>query len=118
MRRKRLICQDALGGAVSFLTAEKRTCQSSAETRILHNLLTSLCFRLSWRCLLCLKANMVTASKRRQIPPSEMLHEWSSPPYIGDQRMAVVTWGGRAFVCDDVDSAEHAFEQVFRDIEG
>ena len=39
-------------------------------------------------------------------------------PPIGDQRMAVVTWGGRAFVCDDVDSAEHAFAQVFRDIEG
>ena len=38
--------------------------------------------------------------------------------YIGDQRMAVVTWGGRAFVCDDVDSAEHAFAQVFRDMEG
>ena len=38
--------------------------------------------------------------------------------YIGDQRMAVVTWGGRAVVCDDVDSAEHAFEQVFRDREG
>jgi hypothetical protein len=38
--------------------------------------------------------------------------------YIGDQRMAVVTWGGRAVVCDDVDSAEHAFEQVFRDMEG
>ena len=32
--------------------------------------------------------------------------------------MAVVTWGGRAFVCDDVDSAEHAFAQVFRDMEG
>ena len=32
--------------------------------------------------------------------------------------MVVVTWGGRAFVCDDVDSAEHAFEQVFRDMEG
>jgi hypothetical protein len=38
--------------------------------------------------------------------------------YIGDQRMAVVTWRGRAFVCDDVDSAEHAFEQVLSDIEG
>ena len=38
--------------------------------------------------------------------------------YIGDQRMAVVTWGGRALVCDDVDSAEHAFEQILRDIEG
>ena len=38
--------------------------------------------------------------------------------YIGDQRMAVVTWGGRAVVCDDVDSAEHAFAQVFRDREG
>jgi hypothetical protein len=38
--------------------------------------------------------------------------------YIGDQRMAVVTWGGRAVVCDDVDSAEHAFAQVFRDMEG
>jgi hypothetical protein len=36
--------QDALGGAVSFLTAAKRTCQSSAETHILHNLLTPLCF--------------------------------------------------------------------------
>ena len=46
-RRKRLTYQDALGGVVSLLTAEKRTCQSSAETRILHNLLTSLCFRLS-----------------------------------------------------------------------
>jgi hypothetical protein len=32
--------------------------------------------------------------------------------------MAVVTWGGRAVVCDDVDSAEHAFAQVFRDMEG
>ena len=32
--------------------------------------------------------------------------------------MAVVTWGGRAFVCDDVDAAEQAFAQVFRDIEG
>jgi hypothetical protein len=38
--------------------------------------------------------------------------------YIGDQRIAVVTWRGRAFVCDDVDSAEHAFEQVLSDIEG
>ena len=38
--------------------------------------------------------------------------------YISDQRMAVVTWGGRAFVCDDVDSAEHAFEQIVRDMEG
>jgi hypothetical protein len=38
--------------------------------------------------------------------------------YIGDQRMAVVTWRGRAFVCDDVDSAEHAFEQVLSDMEG
>jgi hypothetical protein len=38
--------------------------------------------------------------------------------YIGDQRMAVVTWGGRAFVCDDVDSAEHAFEHIVRDMEG
>ena len=38
--------------------------------------------------------------------------------YIGDQRMAVVTWRGRAFVCDDVDSAEHAFEQIVRDMEG
>jgi hypothetical protein len=38
--------------------------------------------------------------------------------YIGDQRIAVVTWGGRAFVCDDVDSAEHAFEQILRDMEG
>jgi hypothetical protein len=38
--------------------------------------------------------------------------------YIGDQRMAVVTWRGRALVCDDVDSAEHAFEQILRDIEG
>ena len=32
--------------------------------------------------------------------------------------MAVVTWGGRAFVGDDVDAAEQAFAQVFRDIEG
>ena len=31
--------------------------------------------------------------------------------------MAVVTWGGRASR-DDVDSAEHAFAQVFRDMEG
>jgi hypothetical protein len=38
--------------------------------------------------------------------------------YIGDQRMAVVTWGGRALVCDDVDSAEHAFEQILYDMEG
>ena len=38
--------------------------------------------------------------------------------YIGDQRMAVVIWGGRAVVCDDVDSAEHAFAQVFRDMDG
>jgi hypothetical protein len=38
--------------------------------------------------------------------------------YIGDQRMAVVTWGGSAVVCDDVDSAEHAFEQILRDMEG
>jgi hypothetical protein len=38
--------------------------------------------------------------------------------YIGDQRIAVVTWRGRAFVCDDVDSAEHAFEQILRDMEG
>jgi hypothetical protein len=38
--------------------------------------------------------------------------------YIGDQRIAVVTWGGRAFVCDDVNSAEHAFEQILRDMEG
>jgi hypothetical protein len=37
--------------------------------------------------------------------------------YIGDQRLAVVTWGGRALVCDDVDSAEHAFEQILRDLE-
>ena len=46
-RRKRLTYQDALGGVVSWLTAEKRPCQNSAETRILHNLLISLCFRLS-----------------------------------------------------------------------
>ena len=45
-RRKRLTYQDALGGTVSLLTAEKRTCQSSAETHILHHLLTLLCFRL------------------------------------------------------------------------
>ena len=38
--------------------------------------------------------------------------------YIGDQRLAVVTWGGRALVCDDVASAEHAFEQILRDMEG
>ena len=38
--------------------------------------------------------------------------------YIGDQRIAVVTWRGRAFVCDDVDSAEHAFEQIVCDMEG
>src|SRR5215216_7504487 len=37
-RRELLTYQDALGGVVSWLTAEKRTCQSSAETRILHNL--------------------------------------------------------------------------------
>ena len=63
MRRKRLTYQDALGGAVSFLTAAKRTCQSSADTRILHNLLTPLCFRQQKLCLLCVKANMMTAAK-------------------------------------------------------
>jgi hypothetical protein len=43
-RRKRLTHQDALGGAVSLLTVEKRTHQNLAETRILHNLLTPLGF--------------------------------------------------------------------------
>ena len=41
-RRKRLTYQDALGGAVSWLTVEKRTHQNSAETYILLNLLTPL----------------------------------------------------------------------------
>ena len=54
------------GGFIAH--AEKRTYQNSAEARILHNLLTPLGFRPSSLCLLCLKANMVTASKRRQIP--------------------------------------------------
>jgi hypothetical protein len=34
--------------------------------------------------------------------------------YIGNQRTAVVTWEGRALVCDDVDSAEQAFRRVLR----
>jgi hypothetical protein len=38
-RRKRLTHLDALGGVVALRTAEKRTCQISAATRILHNLL-------------------------------------------------------------------------------
>jgi UDP-N-acetylglucosamine 2-epimerase len=38
--------------------------------------------------------------------------------YIGDERMALVSWEGRALVCDDVDSAGQALEQVLRDWEG
>jgi hypothetical protein len=64
-RREKLTSPDALGGIVSWLTAAKRTCQSSAATRILDNLLTPLGFRLSELCPLGLQATMVTAAKRR-----------------------------------------------------
>jgi hypothetical protein len=37
--------------------------------------------------------------------------------YIGDERMALVTWEGMALVCDDVGSAGQALEQVLRDWE-
>jgi len=45
-RQKRLTYQDALGGAFALRTTAKRAHQRSAETRILPNLLTPLCFRL------------------------------------------------------------------------
>ena len=38
--------------------------------------------------------------------------------YVADERMAVVTWEGRALVFEDIDSAEKAFEQVLKDMEG
>jgi hypothetical protein len=38
--------------------------------------------------------------------------------YVADERMAVVTWEGRALVFEDIDSAEKAFEQVLKDREG
>jgi hypothetical protein len=38
--------------------------------------------------------------------------------YVADERMAVVTWEGRARVFEDIDSAEKAFEQVLKDMEG
>ena len=45
----------------------------------------------------------------------QSLHEQSTIEVcsIGDQRRAVVTWEGRAFVCDDVDAAEHGFEHIW-----
>jgi hypothetical protein len=38
--------------------------------------------------------------------------------YVADERMAVVTWEGRALVFEDIDSAEKAFVQVLKDREG
>jgi len=37
--------------------------------------------------------------------------------YMGDQRVALVTWEGRALVCDHVDSAGQALKQVLCDWE-
>jgi hypothetical protein len=39
-------CPGTFGGAVSFLTAEKRTCPSAGAARIMRNLLTLLDFWL------------------------------------------------------------------------
>ena len=53
---------------MSLRTAVKRSWRISAETCILHNLWTPPYFRLYERCLLCLKAHIVTTAQRCQIP--------------------------------------------------
>src|SRR5262245_66393359 len=68
MRQERPTCRDVCGGAISFLSHGKRTWQSAGEVRIMHHLLTPISFEPSEPCALCLKANIVTAFKRRQRP--------------------------------------------------
>ena len=38
--------------------------------------------------------------------------------YVGDQRMAAVAWEETVQLREDVDSAEKAFDQVLREMEG
>ncbi len=38
--------------------------------------------------------------------------------YVGDERMAIVTWEGSAYLCEDIGSAGEALDHVLAEIEG